>query len=242
MLCTVMIPTRGRSKYLNSLIENIFSSVQDSKNIEIVFRCDDDDTDTVDFLQQNKFDNVRFIVGPRGSGYSGLHVYYNEICESSDADWFFLFNDDASLNKTDWDVYLSKIKGAFVIKPMTTNGRGWQNGNIFPLMHRKFYEALGHFSPCNMNDCYVSNVASKVDLERRVDFIEVVHVRDAWHDETAQESATFQATDFQSFTDCMNKNLPIDIEKLEKTDLVNQNLPDDYILNPNHPGHRPTQP
>jgi len=237
-----MIPTRGRKEHLLSLIENIFSSVSDPKNIEIVFRCDEDDIETIDFLQQNKFDNVRFLVGQRGLGYSGLHVYYNEICESSDAQWFFLFNDDATLNKTNWDIYLEKINDAVVIQPMTTNGRGWQSGNIFPLMHRKIYETLGHFSVCNMNDCYVSNVASRVNLEKRVDFIEVVHVRHAWHDKTAQESASFQSNNFKIFTDCMEFNLPLDVEKLKNSELVNQNLPMAYILNPNHPGLRPTQP
>ena len=153
-----------------------------------------------------------------------------------------MFNDDATLNKTNWDVHLENIKDAVVIQPMTTNGKGWQSGNIFPLMHRKIYETLGHFSVCNMNDCYISNVASRVNLEKRVDFIEVVHVRHAWHDTTAQESASFQSNNFKIFTDCMESNLPLDVEKLKNSELVNQNLPTAYILNPNHPGLKPTQP
>lgn len=244
MLCTVMIPTRGRSQHLENLIQNIFNSVSDTNNIEIVFRCDDDDTETINFLKEkvSDSDKVRMIVGPRGIGYSELHVFYNQICESSDAEWFFLFNDDAILNKTDWDVPLAEIKDVVVLQPMTTNGRGWQEGNIFPIMHRKIYETLGHFSVCNMNDCYVSNVANRVDLEKRIDFIEVVHIRDAWHDQTAQESALFQAKQFQSFSDCMKENLPIDVEKLRNSDLVSQILPDSYILNLDHPGLKPTQP
>ena len=242
MLCTVMVPTRGRSQHLDGLIENIFNSVSDPNNIEVVFRCDDDDIETINFLKEKISDKVRMIVGPRGIGYSELHVFYNQICESSGAEWLFLFNDDAELNKTDWDLRLKEINDVVVLQPLTTNGRGWQSGNIFPIMHRKIYETLGHFSLCNMNDAYVSNLANEVNLEKKVDFIEIVHVRDSWNDQTAQESALFQARHFQTFVDCVGENLPSDIDKLQNSDLVNQILPESYVLNPEHPGLNPTEP
>ena len=240
MLCTVMIPTRNRSQHLPGLIENINNSLSDTNDVEIVFRADEDDTATISYLESLNVPNVRHLVGPRGIGYSQLHVFYNEICESSDADCFFLMNDDAKIHSIGWDKQLKEIKDHVVLEPRTSNGRGWQKGNIFPVMHRKFYETLGHFSVCNMNDCYVSNVASKVDLEKKVDFIEVFHPRGDWHDQTAQESALFQSHQFQDFGDCMRENLPIDVEKLKNSVLVEQELPERYVTNPDHPGWNPT--
>ena len=118
-------------------------------------------------MENLNISNVRYLVGPRGLGYSELHVFYNEICESSDADWFFLMNDDG-IHSIGWDKQLKEVKDYVVLEPRTSNGRGWQKGNIFPIMHRKIYETLGHFSVCNMNDCYISNVALKLIWRKRL--------------------------------------------------------------------------
>ena len=59
MLCTVMVPTRGRVEHLNKMLYTLFSSVSDPNCIEAVMRVDEDDVETQDYLADKLNNNIK---------------------------------------------------------------------------------------------------------------------------------------------------------------------------------------
>ena len=216
-----MVPTRKRVEHLSKMIETVFNSVYDPNCIEVIFRCDEDDVDTQNFLKDKLTDNVRMIVGPRHGGYSELNRFYNEIADQARGTWLFLSNDDLIFNKTDWDIELKKIDEVLVLNPKTMLGGEWlpsETGNTFPIMHKKIHEVLGRFCPCFLNDAYTSKLAKSVGLERYAPFIELVHFRYEINDEVVQES--YVGIPPNAYEKCEEAHLTGDIDKILNSDLV----------------------
>lgn len=214
MLCTVMVPTRGRVKYLSKMLETVFTSVFDPSCIEIIFRCDEDDVDTQNFLKDKLTDNVRMIVGPRYGGYGELHRFYNEIAEEATGTWLLLANDDMVFNKTDWDIELKKIDEVCFLAPKVILGGNVlpaETGNTFPMMHKKIQETLGHFSKCFLNDCYVCHLGKAVNGERYAPFIEIDHFRYELEDQITAEAAISSPA---SYDVCEQEYIHKDVETL----------------------------
>ena len=216
-----MVPTRKRVEHLNKMLNTLFSSVSNPNCIEAIMRVDEDDTETQDYLSDKLNNNIKMIVGSRYNGYVELHRFYNEIAEQAKGTWLFLSNDDLHFNKTNWDLKLEKIEEVLVLNPKILSDGEWlpeKGANCFPVMHRRIYEILGHFSPCYLNDAYVSTLASKVGLEVYTPFIEVVHSRydlNSDNDSTVKElTAACDNLPPHFYEDCANKNMGIDIEKI----------------------------
>ena len=222
MLCTVMVPTRGRVEHLNKMLYTLFSSVSDPNCIEAIMRVDEDDTETQDYLSDKLNDNIKMIVGPRYNGYVELNRFYNEIAEQAKGTWLFLSNDDLYFNKTDWNLELAKIEEVLVLNPKTMLNGSWlpaETGNTFPIMHKSIHEVLGYFCPCFLNDAYTSKLAKSVELERYAPFIEIIHTRgdlNEHNDVIVRESMGIPNGTYEA---CEERNLSKDIEKILNSDL-----------------------
>ena len=127
-LVSVLIPTRNRVLLLKSSINSIIKNVDDCAGIEILFRVDDDDINTINAIKDLPFDNLyinnekmdypknikfdkvvdmHFIIGTRGKGYEIIHEYFNELFKISKGIWLFTGSDDIEIISSDW---YSKIK------------------------------------------------------------------------------------------------------------------------------------
>ena len=97
----VLLPTRGRTDALKRSVISIINRVVKPKEVQLLLAFDnDDEIGTTYFIEEIQpwldskgidytaltFDSM---------GYIGLNRYYNAMAEHADADWLFVWNDDA---------------------------------------------------------------------------------------------------------------------------------------------------
>jgi glycosyltransferase involved in cell wall biosynthesis len=97
---SVLIPTRGRVKRLETLVNSFVQTVDDDESAELVFRVDDDDVETRGFLSQVK--DCKLVVGPRCGGYSSLPAFFNEMLKVATGDVLMCGNDDMVFRSLWW--------------------------------------------------------------------------------------------------------------------------------------------
>lgn len=67
---------------------------------EIVFRTDNDDKETYEFLMRHT--NHRVLVGPRLDGYQSMPVFFNQMAQAATGDVLLCGNDDMIFRTVDW--------------------------------------------------------------------------------------------------------------------------------------------
>jgi len=97
---SVLVPTRGRVGRLRTLLESYDRTtigVEDAS--ELIFRVDDDDSETQDFLLRTRH---RTLIGPRMEGYRSMPQFFNEMYLASSGDMLMCGNDDIIFQTTSW--------------------------------------------------------------------------------------------------------------------------------------------
>lgn len=174
----VLLPTRSRTQALTDSVTSIVSRAQDVSKIQILFGLDNDDQvglahfegviqpfldDHGVSYEAQAFDSM---------GYAGLNRYYNHLGQAADADWLFVWNDDAVMNTQSWDQVIRSYTGQFrLLKVHTHNEHPY---SIFPIVPRAWYDLFGHFSRHQMIDAELSQMAFCLDLIQVID-IDVTH-------------------------------------------------------------------
>jgi hypothetical protein len=174
----VLLPTRSRTHAVTESVTSIVSRAKDVSRIQILFGLDNDDE-----VGLAHFENViQPFLDDHGvdyqaqafesMGYAGLNRYYNHLGKSADADWLFVWNDDAVMNTQDWDQVIESYTGQFrLLKVHTHNEHPY---SIFPIVPRAWFDLFGHFSRHQMVDAELSQMAFSLDLIQIVD-IDVTH-------------------------------------------------------------------
>ena len=140
---SVVAAVRGRIELLRTMLESLDATASDPERVEVILRCDFDDTEMVRFLCGiGRHD--RFIVGPRLSGYSALPAFANEAARLAHADLVLVVNDDVEFLTPGWDNALVEIAaqypdGLFVIAVETENAKNF----VFPCVSRKQIDLFG---------------------------------------------------------------------------------------------------
>ena len=120
---SVLLATRSRPKMLEDSIDSLLSNVSDSTNVEILLGVDNDDQETIDFIQTEDFQNkmqdtynadVQAILFDR-LGYKNLHQYMNTLWGQASGEWLMLWNDDAIMQTQNWDLEIGKFDDEFVL-------------------------------------------------------------------------------------------------------------------------------
>ena len=188
----VLLPTRGRIDALDKSVFSIIDTADDYSQIQLLLAFDNDDTVGIEHFNTHlcqelltrkvnfkalKFDRL---------GYVNIHKYYNELAKHADADWFFVWNDDAFMNSRGWDSIIKHHNNEFkILKVHTHNDHPY---SIFPIVPSIWLDLLGYLSNHQMIDAWISQIAYMMDLIEIVD-IDVTHDR---HDLTGNnKDATF---------------------------------------------------
>jgi hypothetical protein len=174
----VLLPTRSRTHALTESVTSIVARAQNPSRIQILFGFDTDDE-----VGLSHFENViQPFLDDHGvsyeaqafesMGYSGLNRYYNHLGQSADADWMFIWNDDAVMDTDGWDQVIDSYTGQFrLLKVHTHNEHPY---SIFPIVPRAWYDLFGHFSRHQMIDAELSQMAFVLDLMQVID-VHVTH-------------------------------------------------------------------
>jgi len=176
-LASILIISRNRFDSLLEAINSIINTTNDLKKVEILLRFDDDDDDSlsrVSELPKDKID-INMTVGKR-YGYENLHKYVNEICKQAQGEFLVWFNDDCVIKSKNWDIILSEYIGQIVC--LFPNHEGTGSGNIFPIISKKIYDILGHFSLSQQVDTWQQIVGSRAKIEKKRDDLIFIHNRE----------------------------------------------------------------
>jgi hypothetical protein len=174
----VLLPTRGRTHGLTDSVTSIVGRAKNPERIQFIFGFDDDDFVGLEhfegviqpFLDDHAVDYEAQVF--TSMGYEGLNRYYNHLSKSADADWLFVWNDDATMETPGWDTVVTSYTGQFkLLKVHTHNEHPY---SIFPIVPRKWFDTLGLLSRHQMIDAEISQNAYMIDVMEIVD-IEVKH-------------------------------------------------------------------
>ena len=141
---SVLVPTRGRLDRLSTMLESYDQTTMGcSSASEIIFRIDDDDRATMDFLVTH---HRRVLIGPRYQGYGSMPVFYNELAKAATGDVMMSANDDFIFRTPHWsEILLRKANdspdGLFNLGVTTLNADHYP----FGIVSRTAVDAMGFY-------------------------------------------------------------------------------------------------
>lgn len=109
---SVLIPTRNRTERLQMMLNSYHATTQDDPphSSELVFRVDNDDSETYEFLRPTLLQTV---VGPRFTGYASMSVFFNELAAACSGDVLMLGNDDMLFKTPGWATKILDVANQF---------------------------------------------------------------------------------------------------------------------------------
>jgi hypothetical protein len=176
----VLLPTRGRTQALDRSIQTLTSLAQDVDSIQFMLGFDTDDAQGLDhfhatlkpWLDSNGINYTAMSFEP--IGYIRLNEYVNTLALNSSADWLVFWNDDAVMETKNWDQEIIKYTGQFKILAFRTHRD--HPYSIFPIVPRAWLDVLGHLSPHQISDGWISQNAYCLDIMQRIP-VHVIHDR-----------------------------------------------------------------
>lgn len=188
-MISLLLPSRNRPDLLRRSVYTAYALAADVGNVEVLIGNDPDDETTAEVGKElhERYPGVRVIRTTQRFGYRMFNEYFNVLAGFAHGDWLVLWNDDALMQTFHWDLRLLAQEPG-VASLITVNHRPF---NTFPAVHRKVYEAMGHYSLSIHCDSWVHDVALEAGCLRETD-LEVLHDR---HDLTGNNNdAIYQET------------------------------------------------
>ena len=176
----ILLPTRGRAEMLERSVQSLINLAKDQDRIQLMFGLDDDDTIGLEhfknvvqpWLDDHDVNYTAMMFAPMG--YIRLNEYVNILAKNSDAKWLVFWNDDAVMQSQDWDAEIMKWDGQFKCLAFDTHNQ--HPYSIFPIIPREWLDLMGHLSPHQISDGWISQNAYVLDIMQRTD-IKVLHDR-----------------------------------------------------------------
>lgn len=154
MLCSVLIPSRGRPDRLRRTLQSI-RDTSSATDVEILVRLDDDDRPSLDSVDQLiREHRALVLVGSRRRGYDSLGEFYGELAQVARGEWIWIMNDDAHVTgptadtSGTWDADLRTIPTTGkIVQPecyQLNQSKYWSSeGGAFPIVPNRCWERLG---------------------------------------------------------------------------------------------------
>ena len=176
----VLLPTHKRTDALSRCVISMLDLADDLGNIQFIFGIDSNDTvgmtHFVDVLQPELDErNVNYVAMEfEPMGYGSLNRYYNRLSDQADADWYFVWCDDAVMETQGWDSRIAECTGEFkILKVHTHNEHPY---SIFPIIPAEWKEITGTLSRHQLIDAEVSQIAYLLDIMKIIE-VDVTHDR-----------------------------------------------------------------
>ena len=176
----VLMPSRGRTDAFSRSLFSLVDRADDLSNIQFIIGLDNDDTIGLEHFSKviqprlDEKDAYYSAMEFTRLGYERLNVYYNTLATQADADWLFVWCDDA-INETDgWDSRIIECTGEFkLLKVHTHNEHPY---SIFPIVPSEWMDITGYISKHQLIDAEVSQMAYLLDIMKIIE-INVTHDR-----------------------------------------------------------------
>ncbi len=155
-----MIPTRNRVTLLKECLDSLDKTTSDPSLVELLVKADDDDSETLRFLDSYTSTlPVKIVVSPRKNGYGSLHEHYDSLAKISEAEFLMVFNDDIEMTTQGWEQRFLPYSGTnFILAVRNERVRNglrspiFENYNGNPCIPHDLYKSLGTLSHHPMLD------------------------------------------------------------------------------------------
>ena len=188
----VLLPTHKRTDALSRSVFSLLDNAHDLSQIQFVFGIDSNDEigceHFVNAIQPvlDQRDVTYTALEFEPLGYGALNRYFNTLAEHADADWLFVWCDDAIMSTQAWDQRIIECTGEFkLLKVHTHNEHPY---SIFPIMPAEWPELTGYLSKHQLIDAEVSQMAYLLDIMKIIE-VDVTHDRHDLTGNNADENA-----------------------------------------------------
>jgi hypothetical protein len=168
----IILPTRGRTTALKKSLESLFSLAAQKNKIQLILAFDRDDYLGLGYFNDilkpwlgEQLINYSVLITQR-FGYEKLNRYCNIMANMAQADWIFMWNDDAIMQTKSWDRQIAKYTGQFKVLSVITNNE--HPYSIFPIIPQAWVKVLGRVARHQLNDTEVSQMAYLLDIFQRI--------------------------------------------------------------------------
>jgi hypothetical protein len=188
----VLLATHKRTDALSRSLFSLIDRAKDLGTIQFIFGIDDNDeiglshfTNVIQPVLDDREINYEALAF-EPLGYMGLNQYYNQMAKTADADWLWVWCDDAICKTDAWDERIRECTGEFkLLKVHTHNEHPY---SIFPIFPSEWLETLGYLSRHQLIDAEASQIAYYLDLMKIIE-VDVTHDRADLTGNNADENA-----------------------------------------------------
>jgi glycosyltransferase involved in cell wall biosynthesis len=179
MLCSILIPSRGRPWRLIECINSIKAC--STGEVEILIAADEDDVETlaVAVAERKLSPNLHVFALEHGNGWLDNHLRFTHLAEQAKGAWAWMFNDDCTLTG-DWCAALQEIPmEGFIVHPEyhQLNQSVYQHDATsgFPCVPNRCWERFGFKTQLHPTDKFLNDVCR--DRGWKTAFLKGVTVR-----------------------------------------------------------------
>ncbi len=183
-IISLLIPTRNRIKSLRRLFDSIRETCNSTDNLEVLLRIDEDDIETIRFIEEYSKNSkllIRTVIGKRGKGYVDMHKKINELCQISNGKFLCILADDVQFMTKNWDEkMLATYNSMYSDNIFWIRTSHMEEGNpwaMFFVITRDWYNVTGHFGTCYRQDTEFNYVAKYVAREIFIKDIVIIQHR-----------------------------------------------------------------
>jgi hypothetical protein len=217
----ILLASRGRTESLLKSVTSMVINASIKSKIQFIFAFDQDDylgfayfNEVVKPWIKEKNINYRVMLTER-YGYHNLSKYYNQMAFMANADWYFMWNDDAIMDTKGWDRVIASKTGEFKILSIHTHNE--HPYSIFPIVPKSWPYILGLLAKHHMFDSEISQLAYYLDIIEKVEIY-------ATHDRADLTGNNQDATYKERILLDKDPTDPRDINSKESMDYRNKNL------------------
>jgi hypothetical protein len=207
-MISVLMPSRNRFDMAKESIESLGLG-----DFEVLMWVDNDD-DQLNLYKNLKSESIKIYFKDR-VGYKNFHEMINFLSEQTNSEWLMLWNDDARIKSDNWINLINENNHEHPLvlnlceNPSSTN-------NLFPIISRKMYELINHFSLSTHCDSWVVDIANEIAIHKLIHGGSIIHKRDEMSDNTKLEtSSAYLETSPKYFSEEMINLRKKDIDKIK---------------------------
>lgn len=186
MIISILVPTRKRLPQLKAMINSFYETVGDINNAELIFRCDDDDIITIEYLISI---GAKFICGQRLKGYKSLPYFFNEMVKISSGHMLMCGNDDMLFLTPNWPILILEEAHKYPDGIFNFGVNAEYNDEVFPfsIISKRFVEIMGFINDERLlySDLFLRDVMQHFG---RALYLSHIHIEHKWMGETPDQT------------------------------------------------------
>ena len=196
-IVSILIPTRNRVNKLKKCLDNLFKTCYDKYNFEVLCGVDNDDCETIDFLDEYIINhpNVKYFLFEKG-GYKNIYKISNYLALQSSGHFLFLYADDSEIISYNWDLVIKEHNNKIItLNPLVNSLKHYVRNLdpnipkyvwfIYPIIPKKLVDIIGRTSNNTATDSWISELVYQAQIPNiQEDNIIIEHYR---FDETQNE-------------------------------------------------------